>query len=331
MYGSIIDLGIQAAQGQIEGYSYACVVPADNRLIDWAIWLNFPRGYFYRNPDSTITDACTVDLYAPLGVWAMEVLHMLTRFGDLCGIPDSPGGFDIMDCSCGVHPSSFTKRKFGWLDSNQIVTVPIETRSSHVILEALASPFTRGGTRAAIVPILGTQGYFMIEARLIVDNYERNTSGVSGGIPEEGVVVYWVDDESSWPPVHLRMSGMVRPDDKFIDRQKGVEISVTAKMPPSGFSVLINRIEPQVSCDSIRKSLQTNIFLLRNLQERYRNTSSSVAKRLIAAEIRTIRSLIARLRYQARINHCNLPTSITRVFDSKNKQRGKNLPTSRLK
>jgi hypothetical protein len=33
-YGLIIDAGIQAAQGCIEGYSYACVIATDNKLTD---------------------------------------------------------------------------------------------------------------------------------------------------------------------------------------------------------------------------------------------------------------------------------------------------------
>jgi hypothetical protein len=65
-----------------------------------------------------------VDLGQPLGVWAMEVTHMVTRFGDLYGIPDSPGRYDVTDCSCGTHPSSYTKYALGWLDNTNSIDVP---------------------------------------------------------------------------------------------------------------------------------------------------------------------------------------------------------------
>jgi hypothetical protein len=78
------------------------------------------------------------------------------------------------------------------------------------------------------------------------DIYEKNTPGISIGIPSEGVIVYWVD-ESSWPPVHiLRPSYLNRdpplssPADKFTDPNTRVEITIVSKLQ-SGFTVNIKR------------------------------------------------------------------------------------------
>jgi hypothetical protein len=55
-----------------------------------------------------------------VGVWAMELIHGLTGFGDLYPFGGDMGGFDEMACSCGTHPSAYTKAAIGWLDRGAI-------------------------------------------------------------------------------------------------------------------------------------------------------------------------------------------------------------------
>ena len=100
--------------------------------------------------------SCYVDMVSGLGVIAMENLHVITQFGDLYGIQDSPGGFDVMDCACGTHPSAFTKIELGWIDPGAVVTVPIGTPSRSITLHALGSALalapTPGRAHALMIP-----------------------------------------------------------------------------------------------------------------------------------------------------------------------------------
>jgi hypothetical protein len=74
----------------------------------------------------------------PVGVWAMENIHVVTGFMDLYGMPDSPGRFDTMDCACGTHPSSFTKIKLGWIDSSDCRILSVDPQAEKIRLRAIA-------------------------------------------------------------------------------------------------------------------------------------------------------------------------------------------------
>jgi hypothetical protein len=50
-----------------------------------------------------------------VGVWAMEFMHSLTGFADLYPFNGNMGAFDEMACSCGTHPSAYTKAAIRWL------------------------------------------------------------------------------------------------------------------------------------------------------------------------------------------------------------------------
>ncbi len=108
-----------------------------------------------------------------------------------------------MACRCGTHPSTFTKWKLGWLDPSDIVTAPAYTASTFTLhaLELLQPP-PPGRVTAVRIPSTISQRYFLVEARLRIDPYDRPTSGISSGIPGEGVVIYEID-EAVWP-VQLR-------------------------------------------------------------------------------------------------------------------------------
>jgi hypothetical protein len=49
------------------------------------------------------------DMSEHLGVWAMELMHVLTDFNDLYPFSGNMGAFDEMACNCGTHPSAYTK------------------------------------------------------------------------------------------------------------------------------------------------------------------------------------------------------------------------------
>ena len=155
------------AAGVVPGIKYFCVIFTDHRPA--------PAWAFY----SSSGGSCYVDMIDGLGVIAMENLHVITQFGDLYGIPDSPDAFDVMACSCGTHPSSFTKIELGWVDPDTVITVPMGTPSRSITLHALGSSVdlspTPNRAHGIMVPTSVSSHYYLIEARLRVDRYERTT------------------------------------------------------------------------------------------------------------------------------------------------------------
>jgi hypothetical protein len=215
------------------------------------------RGWAYWNSPTAGTDligTCYIglpDLMDSLGGVAMENFHIVTEMDDLYrkdGRPDDgPHNYDVMHCFCGPHPSSFTKIRFGWFESADSVVIPLNVKDETISLHALASALPPDRVHTAKIETADPQKYFLIEARLRKDDiYEKNTPGISVGIPREGVIVYWVD-ESSWPPVHMRrpspLTGeppLSKPADKFTDPNTSVEITILSKLR-SGFTVYIKR------------------------------------------------------------------------------------------
>ena len=103
-------------------FGYGSLFPGTNDLRGWCyVALNFRTGTL-------------------LGTWGMELLHVLTYFGDLYNpvnpaVPP-PGRFDEMACNCGTHPSAVTKLHMGWLTA---ADVPYVSRSANTFtLHALA-------------------------------------------------------------------------------------------------------------------------------------------------------------------------------------------------
>jgi hypothetical protein len=58
---------------------------------------------------------------APIGTWAMEVLHNVTEIGDYYNGVGHPGRFDEMADAAATHPSSYTKLEAGWLDPRRFL------------------------------------------------------------------------------------------------------------------------------------------------------------------------------------------------------------------
>jgi hypothetical protein len=172
----------------------------------------------------------------------MELLHMVTSFGDLYGPPPgrapSPGNYDAMDGAAGTHACAFTKLKIGWLDASALATVHAPVNAEWTIhpLAALQPP-PPGRFAALRIPINGsTSRYYIVEARETIDDYERNTAGLSAGIPGEGIVVYDVD-ESIWPPLWLRAT--LGAGGVFSDSSAHVELTVAAHVNGGGFRLNI--------------------------------------------------------------------------------------------
>jgi hypothetical protein len=242
------------AAGGVQGIKNFCVIFTDHPGPSWAFWAPSGGG------------SCYVDMRSGLGVIAMENLHVIAAFGDLYGIPDSPGAFDVMDCACGTHPSAFTKIELGWLSPKAVVTIPPGTLSKSVTLHALGSPLALAPTpdraHAIVAPVVPGLQYYIAEARLRVDKYEQNTPNVSSGIPQEGVVIYLID-RSTWPPVHKRRV-LSHTGQNFSDKANG--FSVTVKQVVSlGITVEIDRTEP-ADCAQIRSELAQNRAAIQELQ-----------------------------------------------------------------
>ena len=171
-----------------------------------------------------------------LGVWMMEVMHIATGFGDLYFTNPSIGGFDVMSCSCGTHPTAHTKSHFGWLNSNAIRTNPLgksRTYSLHAI--SLPQPPPPWRASAIQVPSRKSTGHFLIEARLRNDQYESNNA-ISSGIPSEGVIVYEVQGTTE---VYLRTPTALQAGDVFTDEAEKLTVRVQAS-EPGGFKISVN-------------------------------------------------------------------------------------------
>ncbi len=129
-----------------------------------------------------------------IGVWAMEVLHMICRFGDLYFSSPPMGRFDVMSCACGTHPSVYTKNQFGWVRDNAIATHPIGASREYALSAvSYTQPPAPGRVTAVRINAQADSSYYMVEARNRTDRFE-NPSAVSSGIPAEGVIVYHVRD-----------------------------------------------------------------------------------------------------------------------------------------
>ena len=168
-----------------------------------------------------------------VGVWAMELTHVLTGYWDLYIVTENLGSFDNMACACGTHPSAFTKQKLGWLDASAVATHMGQTQSYDLHTLGLVQPPPTGRSTAVQV---GTGGNFlMVEARQKVDRFDAR-------IPSEGVIVYEVlnpdadpDPNVTQPLIKLRTPAALAPGQVFTS-SSGVTVQVTGALA-GGFSI----------------------------------------------------------------------------------------------
>jgi hypothetical protein len=143
--GKTMHHAIDASQPAVAGYDYVMVVfpPGIPGIRSWAFYGGGTQASSY------------VFLDNPLGAWAMELLHMVTEFGDLYDPPPqrplSPGNLDEMDTAGAMHPSSFTKLRMGWLDPSSVPTIDPQTGpSEHVSLPLIDVVHSHSVTRLSL-------------------------------------------------------------------------------------------------------------------------------------------------------------------------------------
>jgi hypothetical protein len=171
-----------------------------------------------------------------VGVWAMEFMHCLTNFDDLYPFGGTIGAFDEMNCSCGTHPTAYTKSSIGWLPTSSIAhhAGPATNYDLHSV--GLLQPPPAG--RWAAVQIGSAVPYLMVESRQKVDQFDIN-------IASEGVIVYRIQTTSpngtaqnATSPIVLLTPKALTAGQSFT-ADNGVVIQVVAALA-GGFTVNIN-------------------------------------------------------------------------------------------
>ena len=210
----------------------------------------------------------------PLGTWAMELLHMVTEFGDLYGPPTdrplSPGNLDEMDTAGAMHPSTFTKLRMGWLDPGSVQVVDPQQGPSSYILHPLAllQPAPDGRVTALKISFSDrATHYLLVEVREWLDEYDRNTPGLAEGIPIEGLAIYDVD-ETVWPPLWLKAQGL-KEGAAYEDDDQRFKIEVDGHIAGGGYQVSVVSPEPQ-RCVEIRNEIASARSQIRALQAELR-------------------------------------------------------------
>jgi hypothetical protein len=143
----------------------------------------------------------------------------------------------------------------------------------------------------------------LVEARLPVDKYESGRPTFSSGLPDQGLVVYLID-ESSWPPVHLLKEGMDAAGESFIDRNSGITISVAQKLA-SGFDVKIQRDIP-LECERLKEDIKGLTVEVQHLDQQLENEEDESIRLELQREIREKRSQRGILRRRAQSLGCNI-------------------------
>lgn len=218
----------------------------------------------------------TLGMRQNIGVWAMELLHIVTNFGDLYNVSPQLNRFDVMACSCGTHSSAHTKSKMGWLNSGAIQTHALGNTSNYKLhAVSLPQPPPPGRRTAVKVKSKKTSGHFMIECRLRTDVYE-NSSSVSSGIPSEGVIVYEVQSDTE---VYLRTPTALKLGEELKDPDEELTIRVLDSQA-GGFTVQVRTKGPN-KC----KQLADKIDLLKTSIEI--ETDIFIKKQLISELVKT--------------------------------------------
>lgn len=222
-----------------------------------------------------------------IGVWAMELLHIVTHFGDLYNVSPQLNRYDVMACSCGTHPSAHTKSHMGFLTGDAIRIHPMGQSLSYTLhAVSLPQPPPSWRTTAVRVKSRQTPGHFIIEARIGTDDYD-SASIVSSGIPGNGVIVYEVQGETE---LYLRTSSPLGVGDSFEDSDEGLQVIVGSN-EPGGFTIRV-RTEGVDKCTQLAeqiKLLQTQIDLETDFFQKKQLISALVKTQ---AEFRTLHCLI---------------------------------------
>jgi hypothetical protein len=182
-----------------------------------------------------------------LGTWAMELIHVLTGFDDLYPFDGNMGAFDEMACFCGTHPSAYTKAAIQWLDASAIANHVVRAAGYALHAVGLAQPPPSG--RSTAVRVGSHTPYLMVEARLMVDQFE-SPSQLESGIPSQGVIVYQVQTsdalghaQNKTAPVKRLTITALAVGQAFVS-DTNVAVSVTGTEPGTLFVVIDDRNTP---------------------------------------------------------------------------------------
>lgn len=201
----------------------------------------YARTALYQDPSLSMPQS--------VGVWAMELLHIVTRMGDLYNSLPPLGRYDVMSCSCGTHASAHTKGLFGWLADGAVAVHQVGTNATYQ-LHAIShiQPPPPGRFSAVRVKSSTSPGHIMIEARLRTDEYE-NPSPASQGIPAEGVLIYDVQGDTQ---VFRKTIGLQQGTFEIQDEELRVEVTPI----PGGFSVGV-RSRSTARCAELKRELES--------------------------------------------------------------------------
>lgn len=294
---------IAASQPAVANYSYVMVVFP-------ALFHDIGSHAFY---GGNVQATSYVFLDNPLGVWAMELLHMVTEFGDLYINPDhplparplTPGNLDEMDTAGAMHPSTFTKLRMGWLDAESVKVVNPQQGSSEHVLHPLAllQPAPPGRVTALRIPFSGRANhYLLVEAREWLDEYDRNTPGLAEGIPLEGPAIYDVDESIS-PPLWLKAQGL-KVGSSYEDDDQRFKIHVVERIAGGGFRLSVQVLPEPQRCVEIRREIANAKAEIRDLQQQLHQSGAN--KPAIIEQIGELRAQVSNLQEEAGSLHCTL-------------------------
>jgi hypothetical protein len=177
-----------------------------------------------------------------VGVWAMELIHVLAQFGDLYLGPngiltDHLGSFDTMAGATGSHLSAYTKRTLGWIDGGVVFSHVGGSQVYDLHDVGLPQPPPIG--RASAVEI----GSLVVEAREMVDQFDARIRAATPGAPPQGVIVYEVEnpdidaDALVHPFIRLKTPDPIQPGGVFIS-SNGVTVRVLQSIP-GGYTIQV--------------------------------------------------------------------------------------------
>jgi hypothetical protein len=242
-------------------------------------------------PTNGFSNFCRVPMFTDtgltmiprIGVWAMELLHTVTAFGDLYNVSPAMGNFDNMACSCGTHPSTHTKSLMGWIPESRAIRRHELNQTTRYSLHAVSrmQPPPPWRATAVWVPSNTSPFHFMIEARLGTDDYDGQ-SPVSSGVPSEGVVVYEVQDTTA---VYLRTPTALKPGEQWEDPDEDLTVDVLGDQS-DGFRIEVRSQGPD-RCSELAKSIESLRRSIELEQDMFRRKQLISALQAALAEYRS--------------------------------------------
>lgn len=238
---SMIQEAVNLADDEVDYSQYRYIV-----VLHPARWRTGNWGFMASQTISTHEGPRTVNVaiiseYESMSVFAHEFGHIFGGLPDMYGkiggqyLPVFVGPWDLMSQTGGYtqHFSAWSKTKMGWIQPSAVVTAP---RGRTV--NATIGPLELPSSRAYALKIPLTQGtYYLAEV--------RQNIGSDMGLPDNGLVVYFVDEsKNEWgeSPLVVQDSNPNTTtlndatfdlcDGKqagFLDKKNGVSIVIASK------------------------------------------------------------------------------------------------------